>query len=283
MNEYSLQRVSELLRGVIEVLWSRPEGLPAGEVIGHFLKTIKLTDRERGLFPSTHLPRYERAIRLAIMPLVQAGWMMKSNKGQWYLTGEGRAACRRFSKPTELYLEALRISETNKYSASEFQMSLELAQEKAWEQVIQYVQGKNLMGVRRLVAVLFEAMQYHITWMAPPEKKRGLIDMVATLDAIGANPCRILIEVKHTGQPVTAEGLKAFHSILGVKDFGLLMSTGGFTGDARKLLNTGGFQKINAMDLEKFFDVWIRHFDKLSQEAHQLLPLKAIYFLSPPV
>jgi restriction system protein len=283
MNEYSLQRVSELLRGVIEVLWSRPDGLPAREVISHFLKTIKLTDHERGLSPSTHLPRYERVIRLAIMPLVQAGWMMKSNKGQWYLTGEGRAACRRFSKPTELYLEALRIAETNKHSVSEIQMSLELAQEKAWEQVIQYVQGKNVIGVRRLVAVLFEAMQYHISWVAPPEKKRGLIDMVATLDAIGANPGRILIEVKHTGQPVTAEGLKAFHSILGVKDFGLLMSTGGFTVDARKLLNTGGFQKINAMDLEKFFDVWIRHFDKLSQEAHQLLPLKAIYFLSPPV
>jgi restriction system protein len=283
MDEYSLQRVSELLRGVIEVLWFRPEGLSARAVFSHFPKTIQLTEHERGLSPSSQLPRYERTIRLAIMPLVKAGWVMKSNKGQWYLTEEGRSACHSFSKPTAFYLEALRISETNQHSASEIQMSLDLAQEKAWEQAIAYIQGKNSAEVRRLVAVLFEAMQYHIAWVAPPEKQRGLIDMVASLDAIGAHPYRILIEVKHTGQPITAEGLKSFHSILGANDFGLLMSTGGFTGNANKLLNTTGFQKINAMNLEKFFDIWIRHFDKLSQEAHQLLPLKAIYFLSPPI
>jgi len=283
MNESSLHRVSELLRGVIEVLWSRPDGLSASEVFAQFPDTIKLTDHERGLAPSIHVPRYERTVRLAIMPLVKVGWLLKTNKGKWYLTEAGRAACRRFSKPADLYIEALRISEAEKHSASEVLLALELAEEKAWEQIVQYIQERNAVEIRRLVAVLIEAMQFNIQWVAPPEKKRGLIDMVATVDALGANPGRILIEVKHTGQPVTLEGLKSFQSILGTNDFGLLMSTGGFTTEARESLKLIGFQKVNAMDLGKFFDIWVRHYDKLSREAHQLLPLTAVYFLSPQV
>ena len=106
--------------------------------------------------------------------------------------------------------------------------------------------------------------------------------MVANLDPVGAKNMRILVQIKHTGQPVTVEGLKAFSSILSPNDYGLLFSTGGFTSDVRDTINKGNFQKINAMDLEKFFDVWIRHYDKLSWEAHTLLPLKAVFFLSPP-
>jgi restriction system protein len=59
------------------------------------------------------------------------------------------------------------------------------------------------------------------------------------------------------------------------------MSTGGFTKDAREALNKFDYQRINAMDVEKFYDIWIKHYDKLSREAHHLFPLKAIFFLAP--
>lgn len=283
MNELSLQRISELIRGVIELLWPKPHGLSAREVMSHIPEVTKLTEYEQNLSPSTHLPRYERVIRLATLPLVKAGWLVKTSQGQWYLTDDGRGACRRFSKPADFYLESLRISEGGKPTPAEVLMSLEMVQEKAWEHIIEYIREKNSVDVRRLVAVLFEAMQYHITWVAPPEKKRGLIDMVANADILGANPCRILVEVKHTGQPVTVEGLRSFHALLRAKDFGLLVSTGGFTVEVREVLNTSSFQKVNAMDPEKFFDIWVKHYDKLGQEAHKLLPLKAVYFLFPQV
>lgn len=281
MNDFSLERVSELIRGVIELLWTKPDGLAGNEVIARLPEIIHLTEYEIGFSSSSHLPRYARTVRLATLPLVKVGWLMKTDKGQWYITEDGRDACRRFSKPRDLFLEASRLSNENQKNIPEIHVSLELIQEEAWENIANFIKGKNAVEIRRLIAVLFEAMQYHITWMAPPQKKRGLIDMVANTDPIGAKARRILVQVKHTGQPVTAEGVKSFSSILSPTDFGLLFSTGGFTSEVRDIINKGDYQKINAMDLVKFYDIWIRHYDKLSREAHTLLPLRAIFFLSP--
>jgi restriction system protein len=276
-----MRRVSELIRGVIELLWNRPDGLSAKEIVVFIPEVVKLTDHEMGISPSSTTPRYEKIIRLATMPLVRVGWLIKNDKGRWYLTDDGRGACRRFSDSHELYQEALRLSEERKQDIPEMLMLLDMFQEKAWEYIQKYIQEKTLIEVRRLVAVLFEAMQYHVTWVAPPEKNRGSIDLVANADPLGAGNYRILVQVKHKGQPVTMEGVKSFLSMLGPNDFGLLMSTGGFTSDVREETGKGGYQKINAMDVEKFFDIWIRHYDKLSREAHSLLPLKAIFVLSP--
>jgi restriction system protein len=138
------------------------------------------------------------------------------------------------------------------------------------------------MEIRRLLADLMESMQYHITWIAPVEKKHGQIDMVINTDPIGAKSYRILVQVKHKGQPVTLEGMRSFLSVLGPNDFGLLMSTGGFTRDVIEQMSSQTYIKINAMDLEKFFDLWIKNFDKLGPDARIRFPLKQIYFLSPP-
>ena len=282
MNDFSLKRMSELIRGVIELLWTRPDGLTGSEVIVRLPEIVKLTEYETGLSSSSHSPRYAQAVRLATLPLVKAGWLMKTDKGKWFITEDGRDVCRRFSKPQDLFLEALRLSEEDQKDAPEILVSLELIQEQAWENIANYLREKNTLEIRQLVVVLFDAMHYHITWVAPPQKKRGLVDIVANLDPIGANALRVLVQIKHTGQPVTVEGLRSFSSILGPNDFGLLLSTGGFTVEVRDVLCKGGYQKINAMDLEKFYDVWIRHYDKLSREAHTLLPLRTIFFLSPP-
>jgi len=281
MNELSIQRVSELIGGVIELLWTRLDGLPGSEVISRLPEIIKFTEYETALSPSFRMPRYERAIRLATVPLVKVGWLTKTDKGRWFITEDGRDACRRFSKPQDLLLGALRLSEEDRQNIPDILVSLETIQESAWENISNYIRGKNTAEIRRLVVVLFEAMQYHVTWVAPPQKNRGLIDMVANMDPIGAKVWRVLVQVKNTGQPVTVEGLKSFASILGPNDYGLLFSVGGFTTEVKGIVNTGGYQKVNAMDSEKFFDVWIRHYEKLSKEAHMLLPLRTIFFLSP--
>jgi restriction system protein len=159
-------------------------------------------------------------------------------------------------------------------------MNVEIAEEKAWEQIQKYLQEKNPPEFQSMIAVLLRAMGYYVAWVAPAEKKRGHIDIVAHVDPIGAKGPRILVQVKHKGQVLTIEGLKTFLSVLGQNDFGLLVSTGGFTGDAKEELRTEAFQKVTALDLETFFDLWISHYDKLSQDARNLIPLKLIYFLT---
>lgn len=283
MNDYAfpLQRVSELIRGVIELLWSKPEGLPARELFSRIPEIIKLTDHEIGISPANDMPGYEKAIRISTLPLVKAGWLIKTEKGRLTITEAGRGACRQFSSPLEFYMEALSLAEKGIQEINNTLVYLETTQAVCWEHIEEYLREKSLVEIRRLVAVLFEAMQYHMIWAAPSEKNRGLIDMIASTNPIGANPSRIIVQVRHKGQPVTLEGLKSFHSILGHNDYGLFMSTGGFTKEAREALRRVDYQRINAMDLEKFYDIWIKHYDKLSREAHYLLPLKAIFFLSP--
>lgn len=282
MASVTLHRVGELIRCVFELLWNRPDGLPVRELLASVPENIKLTDYELGWSLSTNTPRYEKIIRMGTVPLVKAGWLAKSERGRWLLTEDGRQASRRFASVQEMYAEAVRRSESGKEATPEILMSLEMVQEKSWQLIERYLQDRNQMEIRRLVGDLMEALQYHITWIAPVEKKRGQIDMVINTDPIGAQSYRILVQVKHKGQPVTLEGMRSFLSVLGPNDFGLLLSTGGFTRDVIEQMTSQTYIRINAMDLEKFFDLWIRNFDKLSTDARVRLPLKQIYFLSPP-
>jgi predicted Mrr-cat superfamily restriction endonuclease len=52
---------------------------------------------------------------------------------------------------------------------------------------------------------------------------------------------------------------------MGSKDYGLFVSTGGFTSDAIESLKSEIFSKITLWDLEKFFDLWVINYEKLSK------------------
>jgi restriction system protein len=280
MVQITLHRVGELLRIVFELLWDKPDGLPAKDVFALIPDLTQLTEYEHGFSSLSNTPRYERIVRLATVPLARVGWLVKNNKGRWHITEEGRQACKKFTNAQELYKEALRLYEEHRQTAPDIVINVETAEEKAWEQIQKYLQEKNPPEFQSMIAALLRAMGYYVAWVAPAEKNRGHIDIVAHVDPIGAKGPRILVQVKHKGQVLTLEGLKTFQSVLGQNDFGLLVSTGGFTGDAKEELRTESFQKVTALDLETFFDLWISHYDKLSQDARNLIPLKLIYFLS---
>ena len=78
MTDITLDRVSELLRNVIELLWSKPEGLFAREVLAFLPEISGLSNYERGTSAPSHMPRYEKVVRLAAIPLVNAGWLNRA-------------------------------------------------------------------------------------------------------------------------------------------------------------------------------------------------------------
>jgi restriction system protein len=279
MADVTLNRIGELLRSVLELLWTKPDGMPAREIIAFLPEITNLTDYERGVSPATNTPRYERIVRLATIPLVKAGWLVKSNKGRWFITDEGRQAARRYSSARELYKEALRLFDESRQGAPAYTMAVEEAEEKAWEQIHKFLLESRRTEFRALVAELLRAMGYYVAWVAPPEKDHGQIDLVAHSDAIGIRGPRILVQVKHKGQPVTLEGITSFLTLLGANDYGLFISSGGFTGDVMEEIRTDPTQRTTLLDLENFFDLWIQHYDKLSDDAKHRFPLKKIYFL----
>jgi len=103
MADVELGRIGELLRSVLELLWNKPEGMPAKDLIAYLPQVAQLTEYEKGYAAPGNLPRYEKIVRLSTIPLVHAGWLVKNNKGRWYITEEGREACRKHPNAEELY------------------------------------------------------------------------------------------------------------------------------------------------------------------------------------
>jgi restriction system protein len=280
MSNLTIKRVGELLRSVFEILWDKPDGLTAREVLSLIPITNQLTEDELRYSSKSNMPRYERIVRLSTIPFVQAGWLLKTENGRWYITEDGYQACRRFVDVQDFYKEAMRLYEERKETAPESIMVMEVAQEAAWGQIETHLLQLHHAKLQKMLAELLRAMDYHPSWIAPPEKKRGHIDLIAFVDPIGARGQRIIAQVKHRGQAVTLEGVRSFLSTLGPNDFGVIFSTGGFTNEAMQALGSGKFQKITALNTGAFFDLWKQYYNQLSQEAQLLLPLKIVYFLS---
>lgn len=280
MSNLTIKRVGELLRSVFEILWDKPDGLSAKEVLSLLPITNPLTEEERRYSPATNLPRYERIVRLATIPLVQVGWLIKTEKGRWYITEEGYRAAKKYPAPQEFYKEAMRLFEERRQAPPENLLALELAQEAAWMQIEKHIHQLHQSQIQKMLADLLRAMDYYPAWIAPPEKDRGHIDLIAFVDPIGAKGQRIIAQVKHKGQPVTLEGMRSFLSKLAPNDYGIIFSSGGFTNDALQAMSAGSFQKITALNPAAFFDLWKQYYETIDRESQQLLPLKAVYFLS---
>ncbi len=293
MADITRRRTGEFLRIVFDLLWEKPEGLPAKEILDAIPKITQLTGYESGYYPSTpNSPRYEKIIRFATIDLVKAGWLVKS-KGRWFLTEEGRQAYKKFKDPEDFYKESVRLYHewqrsrpkkeglvTDEEEIQKISLTVEEAEEKAWEQIQQFLQNMNPYEFQELVADLLRAMDYHVSWVAPPGRDRG-IDIIAYTDPLGASIPRIKVQVKHRDQATAVEGLRAFMSVLGADDIGLFVSSGGFTSDAREEARTQERRKVTLLDLENLYDLWVEHYEKLSQEARQRFPLKPIHFLAP--
>jgi restriction system protein len=293
MAEITRQRTGQFLQVIFKLLSDKPEGMPAKDVLAEIPKVITLTEYESGYYQSTpNSTRFEKIVRFATIDLVKAGWLVK-NKGRWFITEEGKQAYNKFKDPDDFYKEAQRLYhewkkarpteeavDADEEESSKVAVTVEEAEELAWDQIQQYLQNMNPYEFQDLVADLLRAMDYHIAWVAPPGKDRG-IDIIAYTDPLGASVPRIKVQVKHRDQSTSVEGLRAFMSVLGTDDLGIFVASGGFTSDAKEEARTQERRKITLIDLEDLFDLWVEHYSKLTQEARQRLPLKSIYFLAP--
>jgi restriction system protein len=273
-------RRGEYLRLVFSFLWNRPAGASIREILVHISRSIQLSEDERAPFP--HLPNfanYEVDLRATMAGASRAGWLVKEN-GTWHVTQEGRLACKDFSSMQEFYSESQRHGQESLLNHPASQIAIEYAEEMAWNQIRQFLQDLPHQEFRSLVQHLLQAMDYQVAWVAPLSKQRGQVDMIVFPDPLGLKQPRMIVNIKHGKQSVSAESLKAFSSSLGKEDVGLVVSSGGFGQEAESLVPPGSQGRVFLVDLEKLFSLWLEHFEKLTSEAQRCFPLKAIYFLA---
>ena len=159
-------------------------------------------------------------------------------------------------------------------------VTFEEAEEQAWGEIENRLRTMPPYEFQNLVAELLRAMDYHVSWIAPPGPDGG-IDIVAWSDPLGTRPPRIKVQVKRQGQAVDVGGLRSFMALLGDDDAGLFVSIGGFTKNAAEEARTQEKRKVTLIPLELLFDLWVEHYSRLSDDARRRLPLRPIYFLAP--
>jgi len=294
MAEITRQRSGELVRAVLAVLAESPDGMAARDVLAEVEKRTPPTPFELTDYPKAPgVRRFEKIVRFSTISAVKAGWLTKS-KGTWRVTDDGREALARFTDPAEFMREAVRLYRAWKKQQPDDAetepaidavetpaTTLEEAEEAAWREVAQYLQEMNPYEFQDLVAALLRAMDYHVSWVSPPGPDRGL-DILAYTDPLGASGPRIKVQVKRRADKTNVDGVRAFMALLGGQDVGIYISTGGFTPDAEREVRSQENRRISLIGLERLFDLWVEHYDAVSEDGRQLLPLKPVYFLAPP-
>ncbi len=305
MAEITRRRTGELLQKLFSILVASPTGLPARDALHQLAGKVTLTSYEAGDYESGGR-RFEKVVRFATVDCVKAGWLVKE-KGTWSVTDEGRQALEDFPDPEAFYRRAVKlytewkasqpnadandlgtsalkptdeISETLDTSAKAVSVTFDEAEEQAWSEISTYLRAMNPYEFQDLVADLLRAMSYHVSWVSPPGKDGG-VDILAWPDPLGTRPPRIKVQVKRQQQAVSVDGLRSFMAVLGDDDVGLFVCTGGFTKDAEFEARTQEKRRITLISLDKLFDLWVEHYEKLTDQARRRLPLRPIRFLSP--
>ena len=233
-------------------------------------------------------------MRFSTIGPIKAGWLVKS-KGSWTLTPEGTAAYQQFSDPAEFMRESGRLyrvwkksqavaiteDDTDELPATTSSATLEEAEESAWAEISSYLANMPPYEFQELVASLLRAMGYHVPWVAPRGRDGG-VDIVAFTDPLGATGPRIKVQVKRvTSGKIGVEGLRSFLAVLSGQDVGLFVSLGGFTADAQTEARAQESRRLTLLDMEHLVNLWIEHYERLTEDDRAHLPLRPVYFLSP--
>lgn len=291
MADITRRRNGEFQRVIFQILMDKPEGLQPKVILDLIPELMQLTEYEKGSYASTPgAPRYEKIARFATIGPVKAGWLSKV-KGRWFITEEGKSAFRKFKDPEGFYKESSRLyyvwkrnrtqiteGEPEGHGEPQVALTVEEAEEKSRDQIQKFLINLKPYDFQDFIADLLRALDYHISWVAPPGRDRG-IDIIAFIDPLGAQNPRIKVQVKHRDNATSVDELRSFLAVLGTDDLGIFVSAGGFTSDSKDLARTQERRKVTLLDLDNVIDLWIEHYDKLTQEARQRLPLTPVYFL----
>ena len=117
--------------------------------------------------------------------------------------------------------------------------------------------------------------------VSPPGKDGG-VDILAGKGVLGLEEPRICVQVKATSSPA---GIDVINSLLGVVSsygatYGLVVSLGGFTKDARNKAKEQFF-KVRLWDSDDLIEAMLRVYDDLDEDIQASLPLKRAWVTVP--
>lgn len=219
--------------------------------------------------------------------LVKTGYIVK-NKGRWFLSDDGRAALKRYGAE-ELYVTAhqayldwekkqedvtgvVRADNSDKEKVNRF----DDIKAQANDDLMNYIQSRTPYEFQDMVAALLRSMGYYTPFVAPKGKDGG-VDIIAYSDPLGATQPILKVQVKHynLNNPVTVDVIR---SIVGVakNDVAIVVTSGRFAEPARQEARQFNVRLIDGYE---FSELWIKYFNKMSEDDKARMPIEPIYFI----
>lgn len=243
---------------------------------------LELTDKEKNV-------RWWAILQFSSVNYVKTGYILKKN-GTWYLTPECEKALSlspdelhdKVSKEYRAWKAKNKINDSIEDDADvEIEdtnvINLDELESQAKSTIREAIVKKNPYEFQDMVAALLRAMGYYTPFIAPKGKDGG-VDIIAYQDPLGATAPRLKVQVKHKPETaVPANDVRALRGILSADDVGVFVTSGSYSGDAKKEVAGGKF--IRLIDGDEFISMWETYFDKLNDEDKNMLPLKRIAFL----
>lgn len=295
----AVDRGVELLKFVLELLKSKPEGMRPQEIYKEIISKITFDAFDSEIMSGSGLPRWRVLLHFQSVAATKAGLLIKSD-GQWRITDEGRQnAALAIAELKKLLRSRYRewrwggnrakgstdnaevfVQPNEAAPVQDASVLFEDAKQKARAEIDAYLDALDAYDFQDLVAALVEAMGYAIRFVAPPGADGGT-DVLAYTDPLGARTPHIRVQVKHRNQAASRDDIASLRGIIRAdREIGLFVSSGGFTRDARREAGMGAVH-IELVDLERFLELWVQYYGKISEPAKAKLRLQPVYFLAP--
>lgn len=295
----SRKRAAELVKAALQVLDGAGGDLPFRDILAGVKERVTLTPQDTVIYEGSGLPRWRAVLHFYSIQCVKAGLIRKAG-GRWYLLEEGKKALagtdqeiietavqgyrkwkgQRQAEPSPASSGPAAI-DTDEPIAGNRAVILETAENRAHEEIRDYLFSLTAYEFQDIVAALLRGMGYHTPFVAPKGPDGGT-DIIAYSDPLGTAQPHIRVQVKHRREAkATREEVAALRGIVhSGREIGLFVSCAGFTSDAQREARQGNVH-IETIGLERLLALWIEHYGKLSEEDRGLLRLRAVYFLAP--
>ncbi len=288
----SKQMAAKNLYEAFKIIKENGGELTYGEVIKRLEERLEFSDYEKHTFETTGNARWKANLSWYSVDAVKIGFIRKLN-GKWVLTNEGEDALKLdkktfietiISKYNQLTKKTSKIEiideDEVEIKSEEIQkITLEQLESDARNSIKEYLYSKNPYEFQDLVAALLEGMGYFISFIATRGKDGGL-DIIAYQDQLGIKLPKIKVQVKHyTSATVQVSEVRSLIGLLDKEnDVGLFVTSGKFSSDSLRFARESHIH-IELIDFDKFVDLWIEHYNKLTDEQKNMMPIKAINFL----
>ncbi len=298
----SRERVGEIMQILLRQILANGGEAKFTELISQVEALVKPNAYESEVYESNGKPRWVAIAHFYSIDCVKAGWLVKSG-GRWSLTPQGEEAlnlsaqeffitassqykawrARTPRPPKPQVIEAGEGVEGGEEEEEQIeqQLAYEVAAESARTEIEAHIYKLGPYDFQNLVGYLLEAMGYFVPYIADPGPDGG-VDLLAYKDPLGTSTPRIVVQVKHRTSKLNAKELRELASLVRKDgDVGLIVSTGGFTSDAKREMQLAT-RHIEFMDLERFIDLWQQYYEQVPEKGRKLLPLVKLHFLAPP-